>query len=131
MKMFLAKFNMFQLAAAGGVGDAGVNPFENMEWLLTLTQVVNSITLILMIAVGMGGTVYAVILGVNLARAEDAERREEAKKRLIWALVGIGAIFVLIVLINIAFGNPDVDAMGNIVPGSAGFLINWIIGNNQ
>ena len=53
------------------------------------------------------GTIYAVVLGVNFARAETSDKREEAKKRLINAIIGIVIIFVLLLLLQILVANMD------------------------
>ena len=73
---------------------------KSFDWLQTLFNVVSWVLIPLFIAVAAGGAIYAVVLGVNLARAEDAERRDAAKKRLIWAIVGFASIIVLILLLN-------------------------------
>jgi hypothetical protein len=72
---------------------------KSFAWMKDLLNVMNMVSLIVMIAVGAAGTLYSIVLGVNLARAEDAEKREAAKKRLIWAIVGLGSIVVLALLI--------------------------------
>ena len=73
---------------------------SSFDWLQTLFTVVSWVLIPLFIAVAAAGAIYAVVLGVNLARAEDAERRDAAKKRLIWAIVGFASIVVLILLLN-------------------------------
>ena len=52
--------------------------------------------------VGAIGTIYCIILGVRLARADEAGSREKAKKDLIGAIIGFVIIFVLIVGLRIA-----------------------------
>lgn len=47
--------------------------------------------------VGAIGTIYCIILGVKLAKADEAGSREKAKKDLIGAIIGFVIIFVLIV----------------------------------
>lgn len=54
---------------------------------------------IIFAVVTMMAIIYTVILGVKFAKAEDSEKREEAKKRLITAAIGFGiAIIVSAVL---------------------------------
>ena len=48
------------------------------------------------------GTIYCIILGVKLAKADEAGSREKAKKDLIGAIIGFVVIFVLIVGLKIA-----------------------------
>ena len=52
--------------------------------------------------VGSIGTIYCIILGVKLAKADEAGSREKAKKDLIGAIIGFVVIFVLIVGLKIA-----------------------------
>ena len=59
---------------------------------------------ILLIA-GAAGILYSILLGVNLARAETSEKREEAKKRLIWCIIGIVSIFVLMLVMILVINN--------------------------
>ncbi len=76
----------------------GIN--DNFAFLQTIFNIVSWVLVPLFIAVAAAGSIYAVVLGVNLARAADAEARQNAKTRLIWAIVGLVSIIVLILLIN-------------------------------
>ncbi len=51
-----------------------------------------------MIIVAAGGIFYSIYLGVNLARADSADKRTEAKARMINAIIGFVCIFVLVLL---------------------------------
>lgn len=73
---------------------------ESFSFLQTLFNIISYAIIPLFIAVAAGGAIYAIVLGVNLARAADAETRDAAKKRLIWAIVGLASIIVLIILLN-------------------------------
>lgn len=48
------------------------------------------------------GTVYCVVLGVKISKADEQNSREKAKKDLIGAIVGFVLIFVLILALKIA-----------------------------
>ena len=52
--------------------------------------------------VGAVGTIYCIVLGVKLAKSDEQNSREKAKKDLIGAIVGFLLIFVLIVALKIA-----------------------------
>lgn len=52
--------------------------------------------------VGAVGAIYCVVLGVKLAKSDEQNSREKAKKDLIGAIVGFVAIFVLIVMLKVA-----------------------------
>lgn len=51
--------------------------------------------------VGAIGTIYCIVLGVKLAKSDEAGSREKAKKDLIGAIIGFVAIFVLILGLKI------------------------------
>lgn len=51
--------------------------------------------------VGSIGTIYCIVLGVKLAKADEAGSREKAKKDLIGAIIGFICIFVLILALKI------------------------------
>lgn len=51
--------------------------------------------------IGAIGTIYSIVLGVRLAKAEDPQSREIAKKNLIGAVIGFLLIFVLIVTVRL------------------------------
>ena len=67
-------------------------------FLKPILKVIDEAMIPILICVIAAGTIYAVILGINLAKAESSDKREEAKKRLINAIVGFGIIIVLIVV---------------------------------
>ena len=48
------------------------------------------------------GTIYCVFLGVKIAKSDEQNSREKAKKNLIGAIIGFVIIFVLIVALKIA-----------------------------
>lgn len=48
------------------------------------------------------GTIYCVFLGVKIAKSDEQNSREKAKKDLIGAIIGFVIIFVLIVALKIA-----------------------------
>lgn len=45
--------------------------------------------------------IYAIILGVNMARADGAEKRDEAKKRILNFLIGAAVTLVLLVIVYV------------------------------
>ena len=67
------------------------------SWINDMLSVLDPILYAIMAVVGAAGAIYAIVLGVNLARAEDQSKRDEAKKRLITTLIAV-AITVALVL---------------------------------
>lgn len=53
----------------------------------------------IVVAVGM---IYCIVLGVKIAKSDEQNSREKAKKDLIGAIIGFVIIFVLIVALKIA-----------------------------
>lgn len=47
-------------------------------------------------------TIYCIFLGLKIAKADEQNSREKAKKDLIGAIIGFVIIFVLIVALKIA-----------------------------
>lgn len=74
-------------------------------WLKEVFNGLTNFLVPLLIAVATAGMVYAIYLGINLVRAEDQSKREEAKKRLIWAIIGIVVMVAGIALLYILRNN--------------------------
>jgi len=62
-------------------------------------DIAKGILIPVMIIVGVAGIFYSIYLGVNMARADSSDKREEAKKRLVNAIIGFVVIFILILLL--------------------------------
>lgn len=79
-----------------------------------LRRVINYINGILagLIALAVAiGVVYAIVVGVRMARANNAEEREEAKKKVIYTVVGI-AVAVALMLVLIILKNQIPEWLG-------------------
>lgn len=84
---------------------------QKMDFLIPVLSLIDSFMLPLIIVVLSAGTIYAVILGVNMARADSSEARDAAKKRLINVIVGFAVIIVLLLVIYALAANID-DILG-------------------
>jgi len=76
--------------------------WAKFKWVYDIVDAMDMILWPLLIVVASAGSIYAVVLGVNMARADSTEKREEAKKRLINVLIGIGIIIGLILFLKLA-----------------------------
>lgn len=79
-----------------------------------LGQVFNIISIVLWVVlaiVGAIGSIYAIYLGVQLARADEQGKRDDAKKHLITTVVAVGVTVALILVFNI-FLPMILDAFG-------------------
>lgn len=81
MKMFLA------IAANG-----------QYAWINNLINAVLDVINPILILAAVAGIIYAVVVGVKFAKAEDKTQREEAKQKLITVIIGIVVTCVLIAL---------------------------------
>ena len=88
------------------------------EWLQNvlnpLLNILNVLLVPLLIIVGTAGSIYAIVLGVNFSRAETSDKREEAKKRLINAIIGLVVIIVLLLILQlfVAYAEDIVNWIG-------------------
>lgn len=73
---------------------------ENYTWLTKLFEVLYPLLYAIMAVASAAGAVYAIILGINLARAEDQSKRDEAKKRLITTIIAVAVTILLVVFFN-------------------------------
>ena len=78
-----------------------ISDIADYEWLTKLLGAVEWILWIALILVGACGAVYAIYVGVKMARADSSEQREEAKKRLINIIVSVVVTIALILFFNL------------------------------
>lgn len=73
----------------------------NYSWIEDLLGAIEWVLWVALILVGACGAVYAIYVGVKMARAESSDQREEAKKRLINIIVAIVVTIALILFFNL------------------------------
>lgn len=71
------------------------------EWLKPLMNALSIVMWIALALVGAAGGIYAIYVGIKMARADSAEAREENKKRFINILVSIVVVLALILIFNV------------------------------
>ncbi|MBE7074754.1 MAG: hypothetical protein E7376_02090 [Clostridiales bacterium] len=103
MNLILAKMSNLMFGASQLVRDpvTGEKDLGDFNWVYDIVDVINAVMWPLLIIVAAAGTIYAVVLGVNMARADSTEKREEAKKRVINVLVGMAIIVGLVLLLKL------------------------------
>jgi len=67
-----------------------------------LLDILNAILWPAIAVVSSVGTIYCVFIGVKIAKSDEQNSREKAKKDLLGAIIGFLVIFVLIVALKIA-----------------------------
>ena len=65
-------------------------------------EVLNALLWPCIAIVGAVGTIYCIFLGIKIAKSDEQNSREKAKKDLIGAIVGFLIIFILMVALKIA-----------------------------
>ena len=83
-------------------GTAGLSTLANQ-----IFEYISYILIPILVVVGAAGIIYSVYLGVNLAKADSADKRQEAKSRMVNAIIGFVAIFVLVLLMYLFVSNVD------------------------
>lgn len=76
------------------------NNYKELSWVGNLFQYLYPILYAILAVVGAAGVIYAVVLGINLAKAEDQSKRDEAKKRMITTIIAVAVTLVLIIFFN-------------------------------
>lgn len=113
----------------GAVLADSANPLEQVAE--PVIQILNWTVWPILSILGAVGIIYGIVIGVRMAKADSAQEREEAKKKLITACIGVALIFVIMVVFPIlmsALGewarqqNPDLE----IPSSSAGIANGWI-----
>lgn len=95
--------NLFSLLGADG---GPINSWQDLaqvsqlSWVDDLFNWLGPVLWAIMAVVGAAGVVYSIFLGVNLARAEDQSKRDEAKKRLITTIIAVAVVIVLVIFFN-------------------------------
>ncbi len=84
------------------LGLAGWDSFSDTpySWLTDVFNYLYPTLYAIMAVAAAAGAIYAVWLGIQLAKAEDQSKRDEAKKRLIYTLVAVAVVILLIVFFN-------------------------------
>lgn len=109
----------------------------DQEWYKNIfnpiTSLLDSMLVPILIIIGTAGSIYAIVLGVNFSKAETADKREEAKKRMINAVIGIVVMLVMLVLLKLFTANADeiakwiMDMSGGSTPETeTGSLLPWL-----
>lgn len=74
--------------------------YETLSWVGDLFKYLYPVLYAILAVVGAAGVIYAVVLGVQLAKAEDQSKRDDAKKRLVTTIIAVAVTLVLIIFFN-------------------------------
>lgn len=99
MLNLLSQVGMFLINMFGGIFNPSADSFSNFAWLYPIAKFLDDVFIPIIIIVAVAGAIWVIVLGVNLARAESADKAQEAKKRLINVVVAIVAVIILVFLL--------------------------------
>lgn len=89
--------------------DTDMNYGQAPKWvcevIAPILNVLNTLLIPVIIILGVAGMIYGIVLGVQYSKAETADKREELKKRLISAAIGIGIALVVLIVMKIFVKN--------------------------
>ncbi|MBQ8444429.1 MAG: hypothetical protein IJX25_03665 [Clostridia bacterium] len=74
---------------------------NHLTFLNETYKVLPEILWCMLALVGGAGCVYAIILGVNLAKAESEDKRKQASTRLRNTIIGVATLLILVLFINV------------------------------
>ncbi len=85
-------------------GESGVSTIYDKVFA-PIIKILDAMLWPILILVGTAGSIYAIVLGVNFSKAESADKREEAKKRMINAIIGLVVTMILLILLKLFTAN--------------------------
>ena len=116
MQMLLMQIAQSVMGFIGGMNmlgeDTGItNPQSFYKRVFEpVVEILDAMLVPILILVGTAGSIYAIILGVNFSKAESADKREEAKKRMINAIIGLVVTILLLILLKLFTANAEAIA---------------------
>ena len=75
--------------------------YGSFSWLNEVYRVLPNILWSIMAVAGAAGTIYAIVLGVNLAKSETEDKRKTAATRIKNTIIGVAVLIVVIIFINL------------------------------
>ena len=91
------------LGADGGVNSGTVNTIVSKAYT-QFKEIFNVVLPVILGILALIGVIFGIKLGIDFAKAEDANARDEAKKRLVNFIIGIGVALVvgavLLIIVN-------------------------------
>ena len=95
LNLLAIKFMQNKSALLTGGTDSYIDN-DTLNWISRLNTTLKQILVPILSVVAAAGAIYAVVIAVQMAKADSGEKREEAKKRLISVIVAVVVLAVLI-----------------------------------
>ena len=80
MNVLATKLTTLLLGAGKLMAEEVTDLDPKFQWVQNIVDAIDTLLYPLLVIVGAAGMIYAVVLGVQMARADSTEKREEAKK---------------------------------------------------
>ena len=123
MQMFLLQVAQRVMGLISGVSMLGEDGITNVDDFYKsvfqpVVDILDAMLVPILILIGTAGSIYAIILGVNFSKAESSDKREEAKKRMINAILGLVVTILLLILLKLftAKAQQSADWIGSFNP---------------
>ena len=81
--------------------------YVNLEFLNPIIDFLNAWYIPIVTVLATAGVLYAIILGVNLAKSDNADKRNAAKKRIVHASLSIVIVIALTFSLRFVLANLD------------------------
>ena len=110
--MQIAQSVMGLFAGMSMLGDTNIDDAQSFydRVFKPVVDILDAMLVPILILVGTAGSIYAIVLGVNFSKAESADKREEAKKRMINAIIGLVVTLLLLILLKLFTANAQAIA---------------------
>ena len=95
----------------------GYTFYGNYAWLNDVYSILPTILYVILALLGGAGSVYAIILGINLAKSESEDARKNAVTRLKNTIIGVAVLLFLVLFINIILPLILYGALGDFEKG--------------
>ena len=80
-----------------------IDELQATEMLSPVMEFIQVFLPVILTLVATVGFIWCIVLGVKFAKSADPQEHEQAKKALINAIIGFVLIFILMLVLNIAF----------------------------
>ena len=80
-----------------------IDELQAFEMVAPVMDIIKVFIPVILTLVATVGFIWCIVLGVKFAKSSDPQEHQQAKKSLINAIIGFVLIFVLMLVLNIAF----------------------------
>ena len=106
MNLFLTKI----MTISPALLPPGADPTQE-GWMKQVIDAIKQVLWIVLAVVAAAGAVYAVFLGIKMAKADSADKRKESQQHLTNVIIAVVVVIALIVFFNTVMGNIIVSLM--------------------